>query len=258
MKKVFIGLGVLVVVLGIVLWRVYTNLDQIVARVIEDVGTEVTQTAVRVAGVDLDLLNGKAGLSQLSVANPAGFSSPQVFSLELVSVAIDVNSLSSNPIIIDEIVVRQPRVAYEMNKQGTSNLDVLKKNVESYSASRDTGTGTGAAKEGQEPAGKGEEIRLIIRKLRFEGGELNASSALRPDKPLDVALPAFTMSNIGQASGGATSEQIAKEVLDRLVKQAADAASKAGVDKLTDELKDRAAEKLGDKAGGALKGLLGD
>lgn len=258
MKKVFIGLGVLVVVLGIVLWRLYANLDQIVAKVIEDVGTEVTQTAVRVGGVDLDLMNGKAGLSQLSVANPAGFSSPHIFSLELVSVAIDVNSIGSNPVIIDEIVVRQPRVAYEINKQGTSNLDVLKKNVEGYSASRDTGAGTGAAKEAQEPAEKGEEIKLIIRKLSFEGGELSATSALRPDKPIAATLPAFSMNNIGQASGGATSEQVAKEVLDRLVKQAVDAASKAGVDKLTDELRGKAEEKLGDKVGGALKGLLGE
>jgi len=256
MKKVMIGLGILVVVLGIVLWRVYANLDKIVAKVIEDVGTEVTQTAVRVGGVDLDLLNGKAGLSQLSVANPAGFSSPQIFSLELVSVAIDVESISSNPILIDEIVVRQPRVAYEMNQQGTSNLDVLKKNIADYSASRDTGSG-GASQE-QEPADKAEEIRLIIRTLRFEGGELSASSALRPDKPVKASLPAFTMNDIGQSSGGATSEQIAKEVLNKLVRQATDAAKKAGVDRLTDELQEKASEKLGDKVGGALKGLLGD
>jgi hypothetical protein len=256
-KKVLIGLGILVVVAGIVLWRVYANLDKIVAKVIEDAGTEVTQTAVKVGGVELDLLNGKAGLSQLSVANPAGFSSGEIFSLELVSVAIDVKSVSSNPIIIDEIVVKQPRVAYEMNQQGISNLDVLKKNVESYSTSHDNGSGTPTEK--QEPAGqKGGEIKLIIRHLSFEGGELNAISALRPDKPVKARLPAFTMSNIGQASGGATSDQIAKEVLDRLVKQAVDAASKAGVDKLTDDLKDRATEKLGDKVGGALKGLLGD
>lgn len=257
MKKVMIGLGILVVLLGILLWRVYASLDKIVAKVIEDVGTEVTQTTVRVGGVDLDLLNGKAGLSQLSVANPAGFSSQHIFSLELVSVAIDVESVSSNPIIIDEIVARQPRVAYEINQQGTSNLDVLKKNVEGYSASRDTGTGT--ATEQQESAGQeGEEIRLIIRTLRFEGGELTASSALRPDKPVKAGLPAFTMNNIGQSSGGATSEQIAQEVLDRLVRQATDAAKKAGVDRLTDELQEKASEKLGDKVGGALKGLLGD
>jgi hypothetical protein len=256
MKKVLIGLGVLVAVLGIVLWRVYVNLDKIVAKVIEDVGTEVTQTVVRVGGVDLDLLNGRASLAQLTVANPAGFSLPEIFSLELVSVAIDVNSVNSNPIIIDEILVKQPRVAYEINQQGTSNLDVLKKNVESYSAARKTGNG--AANKEQESSSQGEEVKLIIRKLHFDGGELNASSALRPDQPINARLPAFTMDNVGQASGGASSEQIAKEVLDRLVRQAADAASKAGVDRLSGELQERAKEKLGDKVGGALQDLLGD
>jgi hypothetical protein len=256
MKKVMIGLGILVVVLGIVLWRVYANLDKIVAKVIQDVGTEVTQTAVRVGGVELDLVNGKAGLSQLSVANPAGFSSPHIFSLERISVAIDVGSVGSNPIIIDEIVVRQPKVAYEINQAGTSNLDVLKKNTADYSATRSRGTGSASGE--QEPAGKGEEIRLIIRTLRFEGGELTASSALRPDKPVEARLPAFTMTGIGQSSGGASSAQIAKEVLNRLVGQATDAARKAGVDRLNRELQEKASEKLGDRVGGALKGLLGD
>lgn len=256
MKKLLIGLGILIVVLGMVLWLVYANLDKIVARLIEDVGTEVTQTSVRVGGIELDLLNGKAGLSQLTVANPAGFSSPAIFTLEQIAVTIDVESVSGNPIVIDEIVVQQPRVAYEIDRQGTANLNVLKQNVESYSAARETGTG--AVKEAQEPAAQGEEIRLIIRKLRFEGGELSATSALRPDKPLKTALPAFTMTDIGQSSGGASSSQIAEEVLGRLVRQAADAASKAGVDRLTGELREKAEDKLGDRVGGALKGLLGE
>lgn len=256
MKKVLIGVGVLVVALGILLWRVYANLDIIVARFIEDVGSEVTQTPVRVVGVNLDLKNGRAGVSQLSVASPEGFGSPHIFTLDLLSVAIDMGSLGSNPVIIDEILVREANVTYEINRQGTSNLDVLRKNVAGYSASRDSGSPTAAPTQG--PDGQDEEIRLIIRKLHFEGGELNASSALRPDKPVKTRLPAFTMSDIGQSSGGATSSRIAQEVLNRLARQAADAARKAGVDRLTDDLGEKAAEKLGDKAGGALKGLLGE
>lgn len=254
MKKLLIGVGVLGVVLGVVLWRIYANLDIIVAKLIEDVGSEVTQTPVRVTGVNLDLKNGRAGVMKLSVGNPAGFSSPDVFSLELVSVAIDVKSVGSSPLVIDEIVVRNTRAAYEIDQQGTSNLSVLKKNVESYSAAHKRETAP--AQEGKEAAARGEETRLIIRKLSFEGGEFTALSALRPDEPVKAALPAFSMRDLGQSSGGATGSQIAKEVLNRLVRQTADAASKAGVDRLTAELRDKASEKLGDKAGGVLKGLL--
>jgi len=254
MKKIFIGLAVLVIVLGIVLWRVYANLDVIVGNLIEEAGSEVTQTSVKVSGVELDLLAGKAGLSELSVANPAGFSDPQVFSLEKVAVEIDIESLGSNPVIINEILVRQPKVFYEMNKDGKSNLDVLKKNVESYSAS---GSSAADTKEAQPSDSKGEEIKLIIKKLAFEGGHLNASSALTPDKKIEADLPAFHMTNIGQSSGGATSDQIAKAVMNELVRQAADAAARAGVDKLADDLKAKGQEKLDEELGGALKGLMG-
>ncbi len=253
MKKVFIGLAVIAVVLGALLWWLSANLDGIVKKIIEDVGTEVTQTAVNVSGVEIKPLDGKASLSGLSVANPPGFSSANIFTLDKVSVEIDIKSINSNPIIINEILVRQPQVFYEMNKEQVSNLDILNKNVAGYSASGSSSQGSKKAAPASE---KGEEIKLIIRKLRFEGGQLSAVSALAPDKKIEASLPAFQMNNLGQSTGGATSEQIAKQVIDRLVKQAVDAAAKAGVDQLTDELKEKGMKALDEKVGGALKGLF--
>jgi len=253
MKKVFIGLAVIAIVLGALLWWLGANLDGIVKKVIEDVGTDVTQTSVGVSGVEIKLLDGKAGLSGLSVANPPGFSGPNIFTLDKVTVEIDIKSVGSNPIIINKILVRQPQVFYEMNKDSVSNLDVLKKNVAGYSSSGSKSKDTGKDKaDGQ----KGEEMKLIIKKLSFEGGHLSAVSALAPDKKIEADLPAFHMSNLGQSSGGATSDQIAKQIIDRLVKQAVDVAAKAGVDQLTDELKKKGKEALDEKVGDTLKGLF--
>lgn len=64
------------------------------------------------------------------------------------------------------------------------------------------------------------------------------------------------MNNLGQSTGGATSEQIAKQVIDRLIKQAVDVAAKAGVDQLTDELKEKGKAALDEKVGDTLKGLF--
>lgn len=253
MKKVFIGLAVIAIVLGALLWWLSANLDGIVKKVIEDVGTDVTQTSVDVSGVGIKLLDGKAAISGLSVANPPGFSGSNIFTLDKVSVEIDIQSINSNPIIINEILVRQPQVFYEMNKDQTSNLDVLKKNVASYSAS--SSSSSGADKEA-ETGKKGEELKLIIKKLNFEGGHLSAVSALAPDKKIEADLPAFQMNNLGQSTGGATSDQIAKQIMDRLVKQAVDVAAKAGVDQLTDELQKKGKEALDEKMGGTLKGLF--
>jgi hypothetical protein len=253
MKKVFIGLAVIVVILGALLWWLGANLDGIVKKAIEDVGTDVTQTSVNVSSVGIQLLDGKAAISGLSVANPPGFSGSDIFTLEKVSVEIDIESINSNPIIINEILVRQPQVFYEMNKDSVSNLDVLKKNIAGYSAS---GSSSSGGKKEAAADEKGEEIKLIIRKLSFEGGHLSAVSALVPDKKIEADLPAFSMSNLGQSSGGATSDQIAKQVMDRLVKQAVDVATKAGADQLTGELKKKGMEKLEEEVGGALKGLF--
>jgi hypothetical protein len=254
MKKVFIGLVVLIVILGLIVWRLYANLDLIVAKIIEEVGTEVTQTSVAVSGVQLKLLNGQAAVSGLAVANPAGFSSPDIFQLEKIAVSIDVESLKGSPIVINELVVAQPQVFYEMNKERVSNLSVLKKNVESYS-------GTKAPPPGeQQPAATapaGESVKLIIRKLSFEGGHLSASSALAPEQKIETDLPAFQLTDIGQATGGATSAQIAREVLDGLIRQATEAAGKAGVDKLKGELQKKATEAIDEKLGDKLKGVLG-
>ena len=253
MKKVFIGLAVIAIILGALLWWLGANLDGIVKKVIEDVGTDVTQTSVDVSGVGIKLLDGKAAISGLSVANPPGFSGPNIFTLEKVSVEIDIESINSNPIIINEILVRQPQVFYEMNKDSVSNLDVLKKNVAGYSTSASSSSGGDKEAAASE---QGEEIKLIIKKLRFEGGHLSAVSAIMPDKKIEADLPAFQMSNLGQSTGGATSDQIAKQVMDRLVKQAVDVAAKAGVDQLTDELKDKGKKALDEKVGDTLKGLF--
>lgn len=256
MKKVFIGLAVIAIVLGALLWWLGANLDGIVKKVIEDVGTDVTQTSVDVSGVGIKLLDGKAGISGLSVANPPGFSGSNIFTLENVSVEIDIKSINSNPIIINEILVRQPQVFYEMNKDQTSNLDVLKKNVASYSASSSSSSSPSGADKEAETGEKGEELKLIIKKLNFDGGHLSAVSALAPDKKIEADLPAFQMNNLGQSTGGATSDQIAKQIIDRLVKQAVDVAAKAGVDQLTDELQKKGKEALDEKVGDTLKGLF--
>ena len=253
MKKVFIGLAVIAIVLGALLWWLGANLDGIVKKVIEDVGTDVTQTSVDVSGVGIKLLDGKASISGLSVANPPGFSGPNIFTLDKVSVEIDVKSIKDSPIIINNILVRQPQVFYEMNKDQSINLDVLNKNVASYSAS--SSSSSGADKEAA-TGEKGEEIKLIIKKLSFEGGHLSAVSALAPDKKIEADLPAFQMNNLGQSTGGATSAEIAKQIMNRLVKQAVDVAAKAGVDQLTDELKQKGQKALDENVGGALKGLL--
>jgi len=247
-KAVLIGVAVIVVVIGVAIWQIFANLDAIVAGVIENVGTEVLQTPVKVKTVKLDIKGGKAGISGMTIKNPAGFSDPYVFSMDDIAVDIDVSSLGKNPLVIEEILIRQPKVFAEVNKDGVSNLQTLSKNIEASSS---------GTEDKQEPAAtdeSGEELKLIIKKFRFEGGNLKASSQIEPDKKIDQALPVIRMDNLGADTGGATGQEIASEMMKIVVAQATEAAVKAGLDKAIEKEKENLMNKAGDK----LKGLFGN
>ncbi len=246
MKKTLIGISALVVVVAILVWQLYLNLDAIVARAIEDIGSEVTGTSVTVEGVHLQLLEGKAALAGVRVANPPGFTGQTIFLLENISVSLALDSLQKNPIVINRLVVNQPQVFLELNEEGKSNLNVLKKNVQTYTA--DGGTPEQAPTE---------PVRFIIRKLVFAGGRVSASSTLRPDEPVVTDLPPFEMNDLGQAQGGASGASLAREVLQRLLQHAARAAGRVGAEAAKQRLEEKARETIDKKFDGALDGLLG-
>ena len=171
MKKVLIGVGGLVAVIVVVLVVVLSSLDSIVKEAIQTYGSEVTQTKVSVADVKISLTSGEGSISGLNIGNPAGFSDPELFKLGKISVKIDTDTVTQNPVVIDEIIIQSPSVSYEINKDGDSNAEILKKNVAKATGGSDSSS-SGAASE---PSG--EEVKLIIRKLVIEGGKAKVKIA---------------------------------------------------------------------------------
>lgn len=263
MKKVLIGIGVLLVLLVGGVAYIWSNLDEIVKSAIETFGSEATKTTVSVAEVKLKLEAGEASIAGLKVGNPAGFIDPNIFELGKISTKIDINSLDKNPIVIDEIIISAPAVYYEINKAGSSNADVLKKNL---------GSGSGSAESSQASSSGGEELKMIIRKLVVEGTSAKVRIAALGGAEQTLKLPRIEMTDVGKKSGGATAAEVAKTLSSRLLDNVKGAVAGAGLNKYigksADEFKKQAAEatkKLGGSVGGvggdagsAIKGLLGN
>lgn len=252
-KFILIGLSVLIIVVGISLWQLFANLEAIIASVIQNMGTEVVQTEVRVGKVGLDLKNGKASLSDLTVANPKGYSEPYIFSMEDIGATIDVTSIGKNPTIIDELLIRQPKIFFEIDKNGVSNMEVLKKNIDASSSS---GKDSDNKEKKDTESSEGKEITLIIKQFRFEGGQLSALNATTPENKIEQTLPAIRMNNLGAAKGGATGQEIAVEMMTILVSKIAEAAVKTGINQAIDKKKKQLQEDLRNKADETLKDLL--
>lgn len=250
MRKLLIGAGVLVTLIVGAAVFLLSSLDTIVKKVIEDVGSQVTGVKVSVGDVKISLSEGKGSISGLSIANPPGFSSDPAIKLGEIALALDTGSLSKNPIVVKDITVASPFVAYEM-AAGGSNIDAIQKNVKAFSAKQ----GAGGKAEPAKPAGKDEEKKLVIERLAITGGQVKLAAGGIPGAQGTAKLADIVLTNIGKDGGGASSAQVAQKVMDALVGGALKAATSFG--NLLGGVGDKAKALVPGDAGGAIKGLIG-
>src|SRR5579884_744444 len=93
MKKLGIILALLILLIGIGVLYLRSNLDSIVKAAIEKYGTEAAQTEVRLDNVKLSLEAGEGTITGLRVSNPHGFSSAKALGSGVISVKLDTSSI---------------------------------------------------------------------------------------------------------------------------------------------------------------------
>ena len=248
--KIFAGLVVIVLVVLVV---VVLNLDKGIKAAVETLGPELTQSSVTLNDVDLSLTSGEGSLKGLVVGNPAGFKTPNAFSLGEIFIAIDPESVTTDTIVIKSIRIVAPEITYESAKGGT-NLDQLQKNVEQALGASDGASSD--ASEGATDESSATTKKLIIKDLNITDGKISYSNPLLGDKPISLPLPAIKLTGIGERSGGASAGEVVKQILEAINKNAAGAVTNSGALKdLGNKIKGQATEKVQEKLKG-LKGLL--
>ena len=234
-KTIFAVIIILVIAIAGAVFYVFSNLDAIVKAAIEEYGSEAVKTSVHVNDVAIRLTEGAATISGLTIANPDGFSLPQAFTLGDIKVDINLEKTSKELIAVDAIHIVAPQVFYEINADRNGNLNMLKDNLAlSDSASTGTSAGTEPAK-----GSAGAPIRLDIARFDFKDAVLHAKVVPLKDKTYDLKLPTLVLTDL---SG--TPEQIARQVLDRLIDHAKKEIRKQGLDKELAEMKARAQQRI--------------
>ncbi len=251
MKKIAISVAILLLVVTGGLVYIWSSLDDLVKEAIETFGSEATGTQVSVSDVKITLKTGQGEVRDLRVGNPAGFSAPDIFELGMISIRIDPTTLTRNPIIIDEIIIRSPSVFYEINKSGISNVDVLKKNL------RPAGRGEQTADKSTDEG----KVKMIIRNLLVEDGKATVRVAALGEKVQTIKLPPIRLIDVGKKSGGATAAEIARILSRKLLKNVQKAVVGVGVRRYLGKKAGKLGQGAGgiaEKAGKTLKGLLGN
>ncbi len=236
LRTIGIVLAVIVVIVvgGLLLLR--GRLDSIVAGAIERYGSRLTGTEVTVERVDIALRQGRITIDGLRVANPEGFSDRDALDLDRLTVQIDPESLREQPYVLERIEIAGVGALYEVDAEGRRNLDVIRGNLEQAG---------GGDEAGEAPP------RLLVRHLSLAGGEVQVDAEAVGLGSRTVELPSFTMSDLG-APDGAPADAIGKQVLTRLVRQAAEAAATGQLQKA---IRDNLGQEAVDKAKGVLEKL---
>ncbi len=232
MKKAIFTIGFLLfIVISGSLYFILTNLDFLVRSAIEKYGSQVTRTSVSVNSVKITLADGTGAIDGLTISNPKGFDAPNAFSLDHISTKINTQSITQNPIVIDQIRIKAPQVYYEMNAERQTNLAILKDNIaSSFPHQPEPSTET-------EP--RTNNIRLIIHHLYFNEGTLNATFVPLDQQHFVLKLPQINLNDLGGKSGSSIAN-IAKEILVRLIDQAINEIKKQGAKKGIDVLQKEA------------------
>jgi len=236
------GIGAAVIAVGLLF--VVARLDDVVQGVIERRAAALTGTPVHVDGVEIALGEGRATLRGLTVANPPGFTAPNALSLGEVQVRLDLRSLLADPLIIDEIHIVQPHVIYEVNAEGTANIDVIRSTVEAQRHPGDQPAA--AATPGERPPRRRRDDsgrRLIIHLLDMREGQVTIDAAAAGGKTRTETLPPFELTAIGVKQGGATPAEVGRVILVAVARD-------VGVAVAADQLEKAVGKQLG--------GLLGD
>ncbi|RED49155.1 hypothetical protein DFP90_106133 [Aestuariispira insulae] len=208
MKKILIGLVVIVAVIAGGAYYVFSNLDKIVETAVEEAGSQVTKVDVTLDGVRLELTEGNAALNGLQVGNPDGFKTDYAMALGTVSVSVDTSSVGQDVIVVREVVVDGPAIIYELS--GTdSNIAAIQKNVESFTSAMG-GSGGSSAESTEEGA------KVVIENLYIRNGEVAVSAGFLDGEKMGVGLPEIHLTDIGKDSGGATPAEVAAKVLDAI------------------------------------------
>ncbi len=212
-KYTLLGL-LLVLVAALVAGWLY--LEPLVKGVVHKYGTQIVGTDVNLTGFKFRPLSGFVEIDGLTVANPTGYSAPNLFSLGSIKVKLNVKSLMTDTIVVEDITVTKPEITYEMPDFTTSNVMQIQENIAKNTASSSKVENVEEAEIKTEVSEKGKFV--VIRKVLVEGGALSAITPLQKNETaLTLNMPAIELTGIGEERKGVSISESITTIFNKIL-----------------------------------------
>lgn len=237
MKKIGIGMALLLALVLAGLFWLRDNLDTLVKEAIMTHASAMTQAKVSVGTVEIRSDDGTGIIRNMRVGNPAGFKTAHALKVKEIELVVDMSSLPRDVVRIRTIAIKAPDVIYE--KGGTlTNFDVLHQNIMAS-----------MGESNQNQRAPSSSKRLIVDTLTVRQATVQVSAPLMAGQTLAVALPDITLRDLGKAQGGLTPEEMGQAIAQAFKQKLSTAVS-------FDKLLAQSGARMLDKAGKAIQGLF--
>ena len=172
----------------------------------------IVKTSFTVGKIACNQYTGKISVENLLLSNPEGFDEPVAADIRRASVAVDMSTVFSETVVIDDISIDGVFVSYVFNK-GKDNFTAISERMsdggdEEGDAASDEASDI-PSDDGE--TGSGDEIRIIIRKLTINDAKFRFGKITMP-------LPQIVLTDIGEKSGGVTMSELLELIVNALIK----------------------------------------
>ena len=214
MKKIFLVIFTLIVILGGASYWFFDNLDEFIKSYMIEYGSKMTKTDFEVDSVQTDLQKGEIIINRIGIENPKGFSNSEAFEVKKVKINIKKESLNQDVIEVPLVLINNPEIIYEYNGKKT-NFNVLKNNIQGYQNNSDQ-----TASEKKVDQAEKKQIKenkktktFFIKELKIVDLEVKARvSSLKKDF-VNKKIPLIVIKDIGSKSNGASPEFILEKIV---------------------------------------------
>lgn len=197
----------------------YMNMDSIAKQITEKVASDALGVPVRVGSMAISLQDKKVTVSDLSIANPAGYKKPHAIMIKKIEVAGE--SFSKELLVFSHIMVDGTNVNLEVSNKGT-NLGDIRDNTSSNPSVEKSN------KDKSNKASKGENIKVIVKKFSLTGAELNPSVTLLGGDLAKVSVPDIKLYGIGQKENGVLAKDAISQIMNAVLQKFNSSANGAG------------------------------
>lgn len=217
------------ILLFVAIYFCLPSMENIIKRIVHQYGSEIIGTDVSIGGIDLQLSDGIGVVKDIKIANPKGYSAPNLFFLKELGVQIDISSLTSDTIIIDKINIKNPEITYEMKTLSQNNVSDILNNIKKNTSSTDK------TDEKQNNEDDASSKKVIIKQLVVSDGQVEAILGTGSAKaPISIKLPTITMNNIGQDKKGASPIETISMVITKIMQTVSQTVVSANLNQLKD------------------------